>query len=123
MASQDGAPVLVARVYEKPGDTEGARILVDRLWPRGVSKVAAGLDEWCKAVAPSNELREWYGHEPGKYDEFVERYRRELADPERAAALDRLREWHQRGPVTLLTATKQAGISHAAVLAGILRAG
>lgn len=123
MAEQTDAAVRVARVYEKPGETEGARILVDRLWPRGVSKAAAGLDEWCKAVAPSSELREWYGHDPGKYDEFTERYRQELTDPERAAALGKLREWHQRGPVTLLTATREADISHAAVLAGILRAG
>ena len=111
----------VARIYEEAGDTEGARILVDRLWPRGVSKVAAALDEWCRAVAPSNQLREWYGHDPDKYGEFTSRYEQELTDPDRAAALDSLRQWHQRGPVTLLTATKQAGISHAAVLAGILR--
>ena len=75
------------------------------------------------AVAPSNELREWYGHDPGKYDEFVARYEQELTDKERAAALDSLREWHRRGAVTLLTATRQADISHAAVLAGILRPG
>lgn len=123
MARESGAAVRVARVYEKAGATEGARILVDRLWPRGVSKAAAELDEWCKAVAPSNELRHWYEHDPAKFGEFTERYQQELTDPERAAALDSLREWHVRGPVTLLTATRQADISHAAVLAGILRAG
>jgi uncharacterized protein YeaO (DUF488 family) len=121
MAGEQGSPVRVARIYEEAGDSEGARILVDRLWPRGVSKVAAALDEWCRAVAPSNQLREWYGHDPDKYGEFTSRYEQELTDPDRAAALDSLRRWHQRGPVTLLTATKQAGISHAAVLAGILR--
>ncbi len=121
MATKSGAPVRVARVYEQAGETEGARILVDRLWPRGVSKAAAALDEWCRAVAPSTELREWYGHDPAKLAEFTERYRQELTDPDRAAALDSLRQWHERGPVTLLTATKQADISHAAVLAGILR--
>jgi len=123
MAGQSGAAVRVARIYGEDADSEGARILVDRLWPRGVSKVAAALDEWCRAVAPSNELRHWYEHDPAKFGEFTKRYEQELADPERAAALDSLREWHARGPVTLLTATKQAGISHAAVLAGILRAG
>jgi len=123
MAGQSGAAVRVARIYGEDADHEGARILVDRLWPRGVSKVAAALDEWCRAVAPSNELRHWYEHDPAKFGEFTERYEQELTDPERAAALDSLREWHARGPVTLLTATKQAGISHAAVLAGILRAG
>ena len=121
--SMTSQPVEVARIYGSDGDGHGARILVDRLWPRGVSKAAARLDEWCKAVAPSNELREWYGHDPDKYDEFVQRYRQELTDPDRATALDSLRQWHERGPVTLLTATKQADISHAAVLAGILRAG
>ncbi len=113
----------VARIYGEDADSAGARILVDRLWPRGVSKVAAALDEWCQAVAPSNELRHWYEHDPAKFGEFTERYQQELTDPERAAALDSLREWHARGPVTLLTATRQADISHAAVLAGILRAG
>ena len=88
-----------------------------------MSKAAAALDEWCKAVAPSNELRHWYEHDEAKYEEFVQRYQQELADPERAAELDGLRQWHERGPVTLLTATRQVGISHAAVLAGILRAG
>jgi uncharacterized protein YeaO (DUF488 family) len=114
--------VEVARIYGSGRDGDGARILVDRLWPRGVSKAVAALDEWCRAVAPSNELRQWYGHDPARFAEFTERYRQELTDPDRAAALDGLRQWHQRGPVTLLTATKQAGISHAAVLAGILRA-
>jgi uncharacterized protein YeaO (DUF488 family) len=123
MAGQSGAAVQVARIYGQDADSEGARILVDRLWPRGVSKLAAALDEWCKEVAPSNELRHWHEHDPAKFGEFTTRYEQELTDPERAAALDSLREWHARGPVTLLTATKQAGISHAAVLAGILRAG
>jgi uncharacterized protein YeaO (DUF488 family) len=115
-------PVEVTRIYGPGRDGNGARILVDRLWPRGVSKVVAALDEWCRAVAPSNELRQWYGHDPARFAEFTERYRQELTEPERAAALDGLRQWHQRGPVTLLTATRQADISHAAVLAGILRA-
>ena len=123
MAGQPGAPVHIARIYEKDAGSEGARILVDRLWPRGVSKAAAELDEWLRAVAPSNELRHWYEHDPAKYDEFVRRYQQELTDPERAAALETLRQWHERGPVTLLTATKQVDISHAAVLAGILRSG
>jgi uncharacterized protein YeaO (DUF488 family) len=115
-------PVRVGRVYEQAGERDGARILVDRLWPRGLSKQAAALDEWCRAVAPSTELREWFGHDPARFAEFTDRYQQELADPERAAALGRLREWHERGPVTLLTATRAVDISHATVLAGILRA-
>ncbi|MEW2547301.1 DUF488 family protein [Streptomyces sp. NPDC047002] len=112
--------VRVARVYEQPETGGGARVLVDRIWPRGLSKEAAGLDEWCKDVAPSTELRHWYGHEPERFPEFTARYRAELADPGRAAALDHLAGLCGRGPVTLLTATKEAGLSHAAVLALVL---
>lgn len=116
-------PVRLGRVYDPVGEQDGARILVDRLWPRGLSKRAAMLDDWCRAVAPSTELRGWFGHDPARFTEFTERYRQELGEPERAAALGRLREWHERGPVTLLTATKAVDISHATVLAGILRDG
>jgi uncharacterized protein YeaO (DUF488 family) len=112
--------VRVARVYEQPDPDGGARILVDRLWPRGLSKKSAALDEWCKEVAPSTELRHWYGHDPDKFTEFSERYRAELEDPERAAALSGLTERCRRGPVTLLTATKETGLSHAALLASIV---
>jgi uncharacterized protein YeaO (DUF488 family) len=113
--------VRAGRIYEPVAAGEGARLLVDRLWPRGVSKQVAALDEWCRDVAPSNELRHWYGHDPARFGEFSQRYRQELTDPDRSAALGRLREWHQRGPVILLTATKAVEISHATVLAGILR--
>jgi uncharacterized protein YeaO (DUF488 family) len=116
-------PVFLGRVYDPVGEQGGARILVDRLWPRGLSKQAAALDEWCREAAPSAELRGWFGHDPARFAEFTDRYRQELAEPARAAALGRLRERHERGPVLLLTATRDADISHAAVLAGILRAG
>src|ERR1700744_5447685 len=116
-------PVRVGRVYAPARAEEGARILVDRLWPRGVSKQAAALVEWCGTVAPSNELRGWYGHDPARFEEFSQRYRQELAEPERSAALDGLRDWHRRGPVILLTATKSVEISQAAVLANILQGG
>ena len=118
-----GQPVRVGRIYEPATAGDGARLLVDRLWPRGVSKQAAALDEWCRAVAPSDELRHWYGHDPERFAEFTERYRQELTEPEPAAALAGLRDWHRRGPVILLTATRTVDISHAAVLAGILRSG
>ena len=118
-----GQVIRVGRVYEPVAAGEGARILVDRLWPRGVSKQAAALDEWCRTVAPSNELRGWYGHDPARFEEFSQRYRQELTEPEPAAALAGLRDWHQRGPVILLTATRTVDISHAAVLADILRSG
>jgi uncharacterized protein YeaO (DUF488 family) len=112
--------VRVARVYEQPGPDDGARVLVDRLWPRGLAKEAAALDDWCKQIAPSNELRTWFGHDPARFEEFVVRYRDELDDPERAAALADLRARCAREQVTLLTATRALDISHAAVLAGLL---
>ena len=113
--------VRVRRIYADPEPGDGARVLVDRLWPRGVSKARADLTEWCQDIAPSTELREWYRHDPAKFDEFARRYRAELDAPERAEALTHLRELAARGPLTLLTATKDAGISEAAVLARVLR--
>ncbi|MFI6452856.1 DUF488 domain-containing protein [Streptosporangium amethystogenes] len=113
--------VRVRRVYEEPEASDGARVLVDRIWPRGLSKEKAHLQEWCKTVAPSTELRTWYGHDPARFEEFGRRYRAELKDPERATALEHLREIAKRRTVTLLTATRQADISEAAVLADLLR--
>lgn len=113
--------VRVRRAYDPAENEDGQRILVDRLWPRGMKKADAHLDEWCKDVAPSTELRTWYGHEPAKFEEFSRRYRTELEDPARAQALDHLRGLADGHRLTLLTATKNAGISEAAVLATILR--
>jgi len=113
--------VKVGRAYDEPARGDGARILVDRIWPRGLSKEKAGFDEWCKAVAPSTELRKWYSHVPERFEEFSRRYRAELEEPERAEALQHLRDLAGRRNLTLLTATKQADISEAAVLAGLLR--
>jgi uncharacterized protein YeaO (DUF488 family) len=110
----------VRRIYEEPRNDDGARILVDRLWPRGVSKERAHLDEWMKDIAPSTELREWYSHDPAKFEEFSARYRDELGQPTQAAELARLRELARKGPVTLLTASKAVDISEATVLAGLL---
>jgi uncharacterized protein YeaO (DUF488 family) len=113
--------VRVRRVYDPPEPADGQRVLVDRLWPRGLSKSAAALDEWVKAVAPSDELRRWYGHEASKFPAFQERYQAELQAPERADALAHLRHLAGSGPLTLLTATKDVGHSQAAVLAARLR--
>jgi uncharacterized protein YeaO (DUF488 family) len=110
----------VARVYDPPAPSDGARILVDRLWPRGLSKQAAALDLWCRPIAPSTDLRTWYAHDPERFAEFVTRYRGELAEPERAAALAELRDRCADQPVTLLTATKELELSHARVLARLL---
>ncbi|MGV9992754.1 DUF488 domain-containing protein [Streptomyces sp. NPDC003374] len=114
--------VRVRRVYDPPEPGDGVRVLVDRLWPRGVSKAAARVDEWPKAVTPSTELRRWYHAGEGSRDEFRRRYEAELATPEAAEHLERLRELSRRGPVTLLTASRTPEDSHAAVLAALLRA-
>jgi uncharacterized protein YeaO (DUF488 family) len=117
------APVQVRlrRVYEPPDPSDGRRVLVDRLWPRGLTKSAAAVDEWLKAVAPSDMLRRWYGHEPEKFPAFRQRYQEELRSPERSAALDHLRQLARGGTVTLLTATRDIEHSQAAVLAEELR--
>ncbi len=112
--------VQVRRVYDPQRADDGQRVLVDRLWPRGLSKERAHLDGWWRQVAPSVELREWYGHDPDRYEEFARRYRRELDQPERAAAFAELRELATHGPLCLLTAAKRSDISEATVLADLL---
>jgi len=117
-----GSTVTIRRAYEERDPSGGTRVLVDRLWPRGLTKARAAIDVWCKQVAPSTELRTWYGHDPARFEEFARRYRDELADPEQAAALAQLARLAARGPVTLVTATKDVGRSGAAVLAAALDA-
>ncbi len=95
-------------------------MLVDRVWPRGLSKDDADLDEWCKQIAPSTDLRTWYGHDPERFEEFGRRYRCELEEPERAEALTHLRELAERRVLTLLTASTVVEISQAAVLAELI---
>ncbi|MFB6633871.1 DUF488 domain-containing protein [Streptomyces sp. NPDC056362] len=113
--------VRVRRVYEDPSPDDGVRVLVDRLWPRGLKKTDARIDEWPKALTPSTELRHWYHGPEGEYEEFSRRYEAELAAPEAAAALDRLRDLAARDTVTLLTAAKDPSASHTSVLARALR--
>ena len=113
--------IRVRRIYDDPVPEDGTRVLVDRIWPRGLRKDAAHLDDWAKDVAPSSELRTWYEHDPAKFGEFRDRYTAELAQPGPQAALGRLRALAAKGPVTLLTATKDIGISQAAVLAQLLQ--
>jgi uncharacterized protein YeaO (DUF488 family) len=117
------AKVRVGRVYDEPTKPDGVRVLVDRLWPRGLTKTRAGLDEWCKQVAPSAELRRWYGHDPALFGEFRRRYRRELGGTEQAAALAHLRQLASRRTLTLLTASKDVAISEATVLAELINEG
>ena len=113
--------ILLGRVYDNPAPDGGLRVLVDRVWPRGLTKEAAHLDEWMKEVAPSAPLRKWYGHRPERFTEFRRRYLAELADPQPAAAMSRLRELARTRRVTLLTATRDVDHSQAAVLAEQLR--
>ncbi|HMT32819.1 MAG TPA: DUF488 family protein [Dermatophilaceae bacterium] len=114
------SPVRVARVYDPPDPTAGQRVLVDRLWPRGLSKQRAALTLWCKEVAPSTELRRWYAHDPAKFTEFATRYRSELRDDTHAAALAGIRQLMTTGPIVLLTASRRSDLSEAAVLESIL---
>ena len=112
--------VRVGRAYDEPTAHDGTRVLVDRLWPRGLTKAKARFDEWCKQIAPSSELRRWYAHDPALFPEFRRRYRKELTGAEQALALRHLRDLAQDRTLTLLTATKDVAISEAAVLAELI---
>lgn len=113
--------VRVRRVYDKANDQDGVRVLVDHIWPRGISKAKAAFNEWCKEISPSTELRKWYGHDPAKFEEFTRRYCAELEDRDRAKVLQHLRELAAGHRLTLLTATKNPDMSQAAVLCDLLR--
>lgn len=104
----------VKRVYNKPAKNDGLRILVDRLWPRGLSKEKARIDYWPKDIAPSNELRKWYGHDPDKWKEFRQRYFREL--DENAGAVSELLETIGNKPATLMFGSKEVEFNNAVAL-------
>ncbi|MEK5165862.1 DUF488 domain-containing protein [Paenibacillus sp. FSL R5-0527] len=109
--------IAVKRIYEAPASGDGYRILVDRLWPRGVKKEQAAIDEWMKAVAPSPELRKWFNHQPERFAAFSDSYVRELeTDPERAVLAARIRELAEKQRVTLVYAAKDPACNHAVVL-------
>lgn len=108
------------RVYEPAAPGDGYRVLVERLWPRGVRKADARLDGWEREIAPSAELRRWYGHDPRKWEEFQVRYERELQAPVAQAVLDDLARLARDGSVTLLYASRAGDISNAAVLLRVL---
>ncbi|GAA5109687.1 DUF488 domain-containing protein [Haloechinothrix salitolerans] len=112
--------VRIRRVYDEPGADDGARVLIDGMWPRGVRKDVLDYTEWLRDIAPSKDLRSWFGHRPERFAEFRQRYLTELEFGERAEALRRLRDY-ARDDLTLLTATKDVDHSHAAVLAELLR--
>ncbi|WP_241649222.1 DUF488 domain-containing protein [Paenirhodobacter populi] len=106
------------RAYEPALPGDGVRVLVDRLWPRGISKEVAQLDDWMKDVAPSTDLRKWFGHDPAKWPEFQHRYREELAS--RGADLDRLRDLARKGTLTLIYAAHDEAHNDAVVLRDVL---
>lgn len=104
------------RVYQPPAPTDGARYLVERLWPRGVSKERAQLAGWLKDLAPSPELRKWYGHQKVLWPEFRQRYLAELTEPDKRPLLDQLRQAARQGTITLVLATSEIEFSSAMVL-------
>ena len=110
----------IRRVYDQESPTDAHRVLVDRLWPRGIAKADAPIDAWAKDLAPSTELRHWYGHDPAKFEEFGRRYRDELGQPPAHDALVQLRAMATRTPVALVTATRDVEHSAAAVLMSVL---
>jgi len=110
--------IKLKRAYERPSPTDGRRILIDRLWPRGVKKVDAAIDEWAKELAPSTALRQWFGHDPARWEPFRERYAAELR--EQSAKLGQLRELARRAPITLVFAARDEEHNDAVVLRDVL---
>lgn len=111
--------IKIKRIYEPAQKGDGYRILIDRLWPRGVRKEDARLDEWNKALAPSPALRKWFNHDPARYQAFSSRYRKELTA--QADELERIRAIAEKHTVTLLFAVKEASLSHAPILCETLK--
>lgn len=112
-----GSNVRLRRAYDEPGPDDGHRVLVDRVWPRGRTREALALAAWARDLGPSTELRKWFGHDPVRWPEFQERYRAELAQPDRAAALDGLAAEARRGPVTLVYGARDREHNQASVIA------
>ena len=92
--------VKLKRAYEPPASDDGTRVLIDRLWPRGISKKRAAIDQWMKDISPSTELRKWFGHDPARWDEFRRRYAKEVR--QNTDLLDQLRSLARHGPITLV---------------------
>lgn len=114
-----GASIRTKRIYDPPARSDGRRILIDRLWPRGLSKAAVKIDYWAQGIAPSTKLRRWYGHEPGKWQEFRRRYFAELdANPD---GLAELRSQLGTGAVTLLYGSKETRLNNATALSEYLQ--
>lgn len=117
-SSIPAANIKLKRAYEPVDPEDGTRILVDRLWPRGVSKVEAALDQWMKEIAPSTELRKWFGHDPGRWKEFCRRYSAELK--QNSELLSNLRSLARQGPVTLVYSAHDEVHNDAIVLRDVI---
>ncbi|WP_376695621.1 DUF488 domain-containing protein [Wenzhouxiangella sp. EGI_FJ10305] len=112
--------IRLQRIYDEPDAPGGTRVLVDRVWPRGISKDQAGLDHWFKELAPSTELRKWFGHDPKLWAAFKQKYRKELEDDDKREKLEALAELAASGPVTLLFGAKNTEHNQAVVLREVL---
>jgi len=112
--------VRIKRAYEPASDRDGYRVLVDRLWPRGVSKEKSRLDTWMKDIAPSPALRRWFGHDPARWDEFEHRYQAELAEPEHRQLVDELVDRVTHGPVTLVYGARDTLHNEAVVVCAVV---
>jgi uncharacterized protein YeaO (DUF488 family) len=108
----------IKRIYDLPSPDDGKRILIDRLWPRGIKKADASINEWMKDIAPSNELRKWFAHDVSKWQEFKKRYKKELKD--KSEILDKLKKESEKNTVTLLFSAKDVKHNNAQVLREIL---
>jgi len=111
----------IKRAYEPVESTDGKRILIDRLWPRGVSKSEAHIDEWLNDLAPSTELRTWFGHDPQKWEEFKRKYTKELSSPDKARLLEDIARRARRETITLIYGAKDTEHSDVKVLEELLR--
>lgn len=116
--SKTAAEVTIKRAYDPPSPRDGTRVLVDRLWPRGVKKAEAHITQWMKEIAPSNELRKWFGHDPERWDEFRRRYKAELAG--KTEVVGELRELARQGPLTLVYSARDEAHNQAVVLREML---
>jgi uncharacterized protein YeaO (DUF488 family) len=115
------ANVRIKRIYDAAEEGDGYRVLIDRVWPRGVSKERAEVDEWARELAVSTALRRWFGHEPSRFEEFRARYRRELAA--QGKRIEALRQRAQREPVTIVYGARDRKHNNAVVLAELVREG
>jgi uncharacterized protein YeaO (DUF488 family) len=114
-------PVRAKRIYEPPSDGDGFRVLIDGIWPRGITRERAAVDQWVRELAPSAQLRRWYGHDPERFEEFARRYRAELGA--HRELLSELRRRSRTGVVTLVFAARDAEHSNSTVLGDVLRRG